>query len=784
MNRIKTTIFLLVFPLLAFSQFSQAEIELKIETFSEQELVMECSIMLTEGYYYQAGLITDKLLEINPTSSNYNYRRGYIHLSLNQNYNAAIPHLEKAILNTDKLYDMQSASELSAPIDAFYYLAKAYHLKHQISLAEQYYTAFIERSLPKSPLVVMAQNGLKQCLIAKDLMQFPKTVKINNVGSKINTEQPEYSPIISLDGTSLYFTSRRMWENNQSLPSFDYRYNLHPEDVYISYLSKDSVWGEPIKAPFNKPLNNEATLSISPDERRIYVYEDSVGNGDIFYSEYAKNKFKDIEYFDEPLINTKYWEPHCSVTPDGKVMFFVSDRNGGFGGTDIYRCVKLPDGKWSIPVNCGPQINTEWNEDSPFIAIDHKTLYFSSNGSKSMGGYDIFVSLQGEDGTWSQPINLGYPINAAGDDLFYTTTIDGSTGYFTSQRDDSYGNKDIYQVNSNLYSFKNLIVFKGRVHVKKGAALPEDLYLNIQCLNCGETSKKKVYPRLTDGLYIATLDACREYEVSFSFDKGKKEIYNEAINTNCTANRDEIYRDVWLDLGDTTMGKNFYLAGKISESGSRQKLEGVAVKIYNKATNELVSSTFTDKNGKYYSDTLETGANNDPINYKVVFEKEGYLNVNYEIPIVVGQSHIVYLDTLINSQLLAATPGNNIGVSLKPIYFNYNDYKIRKDAAIELDKVVAILKNNPAITIELGAHTDARGDDVNNQILSEKRAQASADYIISKGIDASRITAVGYGESKLLVSNEKVDRMKRYRDKEVAHQKNRRTEFIITNNPK
>ena len=132
----------------------------------------------------------------------------------------------------------QSAKELSAPIDAYYYLAKAYHLKHQIPLAEQYYNAFIERSLPKSPLVIMAQNGLKQCLIAKDLMLYPKTAQIKNVGGKINTDLPEYSPIISLDGTSLYFTSRRMWENNLSLPSFDYRLNLHPEDVYISYLIK------------------------------------------------------------------------------------------------------------------------------------------------------------------------------------------------------------------------------------------------------------------------------------------------------------------------------------------------------------------------------------------------------------------------------------------------------------------------------------------------------------------------------------------------------------------
>ena len=121
---------------------------------------------------------------------------------------------------------------------------------------------------------------------------------------------------------------------------------------------------------------------------------------------------------------------------------------------------------------------------------------------------------------------------------------------------------------------------------------------------------------------------------------------------------------------------------------------------------------------------------------------------------------------------------------MKPIYFNYNNYNIRKDAAIELDKIVAILKANPSITIELGAHTDARGDDENNQRLSEKRAQASVNYSISKGIDPSRLKAVGYGETKLIVSTEKIDKMKRYRDKEVAHQKNRRTEFIISNNLK
>jgi outer membrane protein OmpA-like peptidoglycan-associated protein len=232
------------------------------------------------------------------------------------------------------------------------------------------------------------------------------------------------------------------------------------------------------------------------------------------------------------------------------------------------------------------------------------------------------------------------------------------------------------------------------------------------------------------------------------------------------------------------MGKSFFLAGKILDGETEQNLAGVTVKIFNKQTNELVTSTFTDKNGKYFSDTLEAGAGIDPINYKVVFEKAGYLNINYDIPIKVGQNHIVYLDTLIKAQLFAATPGNNIGVSLKPIYFNYNNYNIRNDAAIELDKIVVILKSNPTISIELGAYTDERGDELSNQLLSENRAQASANYIISKGIDASRITAIGYGESKLVVSTEKINSMKRYRDKVAAHQKNRRTEFIITNNQK
>src|SRR5690606_26222092 len=153
----------------------------------------------------------------------------------------------------------------------------------------------------------------------------------------------------------------------------------------------------------------EATISVSSDERRIYIYQDAAGGGDIYYSDFTNNSFSQIEELPFKGINSNDWETHCTVTPDGQNMYFVSNRPGGYGGRDIYRIVKLPNGNWSEPQNLGPEINTPYDEDSPFIAVDNKTLYFSSNGSKSMGGFDVFVSFRDELNNWSTPVNMGYP---------------------------------------------------------------------------------------------------------------------------------------------------------------------------------------------------------------------------------------------------------------------------------------------------------------------------------------------------------------------------------------
>src|SRR3989344_5384307 len=543
MNRIFTTAALFLLPLLTFAQYTDEQLQDILKNSSEQELVTENSQMLQEGYLYQAGLVGDRLLELNPNSSNYNYRRGFVYLEMSRDFVKALPMLEKAVLSTDKNFDMYSAGEKSAPTDAIYHLARCYHLAENITKAEEYYNKFIAVSNPKSEFVFFAKLNLEQCAVARKQMEVPRKVKLQNIGSPVN----------SLDGSALYFTSRRGWLNGSSNKGIDTRINQLPEDIYVSYRDFDGTWTEPTRMEFCDSIQNEATMAVSPDERRIYLYQDTQGNGDVFYSDFSTNRFQEVTHFENRNVNSASWETHCTVTPDGQNMYFVSDRKGGFGGRDIYRIVKLPDGEWSNPVNMGPGINGPFDEESPFIAVDNKTLYYSSNGNKSMGGFDVFVTVRDENNVWSDPINLGYPLNSTGDDLFYTTTVDGMTGYLTSFRVDGFGEKDIYEVQNDYLGMKNIAVLKGKINTVGGKPLPEDVSITLRCTNCGDPFDRKVFPRMRDGVFLSSLEPCREYEMIFSYEGGKQEFHKETFDTDCEKQYQEVYREVWLDTDLTTI---------------------------------------------------------------------------------------------------------------------------------------------------------------------------------------------------------------------------------------
>ncbi len=533
--------------------FSQKKQDKPIQEFisqaNETQLVDKSTSLLSNGEFLDAELVADKLLTLQPESSNYNYRKGFVMIALRQDYQGALPYLKKAIKNVSKNYDLYSPKETNSSIDAFYYLAKCYHFLEEIEDAKLTYNQFIAKSDKKSQLLSFANLGLEQCAVAEKQIGNPnKGVTIKNAGSKVNSQYPEYSPVIALDGSGLYYTIRKPWEDNLSDMHQEQKTGLYLEDIYSCFLDDTHEWKEPVRLEFCKPDRNEATVAISVEERIIYSYTDQTGGGDIYFSDFKNNKFEDPEYLGIKSVNTEFWESHLTISPNGNLMYFVSDRPGGFGGRDIYECKKLSNGTWSEPVNMGPRINSPYDEDSPFISVDNKYFYFATNGNRSMGGFDIMYALKNEDGSWEDPLNVGYPLNTCGDDLYYTSTIDGYLGFFTSNRLGGLGEKDIYQVENNYLGIENISFLKVKVNTVDNLPIPEDYRVVLTCVDCPDKNESIVLTRMRDGLILSPLETCRTYQLSYQMGEDHQVIHEETITTQCDLPYQEIVRDQLIDV--------------------------------------------------------------------------------------------------------------------------------------------------------------------------------------------------------------------------------------------
>ena len=683
-----TSLFLFLIPILSFSQpLNEQQVRLMVRTASEPELILENASLIIENRLYLAEIIIDKLLKDHPENANFNYKKGLIVLKSTSDYRKARPFFLKAITKVDIDYDFFSITDTTCSNEIYFYLANCYHLEGNIKKAIEYYSIVLNFKDKESDLVKEANLKILQCNVALKLIENPKKTIIKNIGGPINSSKAEYSPIISLDGQALYFTSRRPWADLTTDNNEDPLLNVFPEDIYVSYkdLINQDTWTKPVKLPFCETLRNEATIAVSSDEKRIYVYQDNVGGGDIFYSDFETNSFqqvKPLEYID---VNTKYWETHCTITTDGLNMYFVSDRPGGFGGRDIYRVVKMPDGTWSEPKNLGSSINTPYDEDAPFIGSDNKTLHYSSNGPESMGGFDIFLTLRDEDNNWSLPLNLGYPINSTGDDIFFTTTIDGKRGYFSSFREGGLGEKDIYEIQNDELGLKNISVLRGVIKTAYKQQYPKGIFFTLKCIDCEDKTIKTITPREVNGSFFQTLESCKNYETVYFCNNGAKAFFKETFATSCENQYDEIYRDFILDTENSrfvsiedTIGLT-YEAFRLSES-------------------------------------------------KKVFVK---INEEESVRVKIGSDV---------SDL----------IKINPIYFDFGKSLIRPDAAVELNKIIDILNKNPKMSMELGSHTDCVGNDAFNLKLSSSRALDSVNYIKKKIKNPKRITGKGYGETKLL----------------------------------
>ncbi|HET6246037.1 MAG: OmpA family protein [Bacteroidetes bacterium] len=370
--------------------------------------------------------------KFNPNNAVLNYKIGKCLLHTIDKTDA-IPYLEKAYKLVPDIAE-----------DVRYLLGKAYHLNMEFDVATTHYKAYKDRlTKNQQEELLIVNRNLNECINGKDLVANPTRVFLDNLGKTVNSKYPDYGPLISADESVLIFTSRR--DNTTGLGIDPYIMEYF-EDIYISY-NNNGKWSTAVN--MGKPINTEehdATVGLSADGQKMLVYKDDKGDGNIYECELKGDNWSKPQKLSKN-INSAHHESSACFSPNGKALYFVSNNpDVSIGGRDIFVSYADEKGKWGKSVNLGPTINTKLNEESVFMHPDGKSLYFSSQGHKSMGGYDIFKSVIDEGGKWSTPVNVGYPINTPDDDVFFVLSASGKHGYYSSFRPDGEGEKDIYMI--------------------------------------------------------------------------------------------------------------------------------------------------------------------------------------------------------------------------------------------------------------------------------------------------------------------------------------------------
>ncbi|MGZ3904968.1 MAG: OmpA family protein [Bacteroidia bacterium] len=461
-----------------------------------------------------------------------------------------------------------------------------------------------------------------------------------------------------------------------------------------------------------------------------------------------------------PFNNNDYNCAHPSLSADGKTLYFASDMPGGKGGMDIYSCTKNSDGTWGKPENLGEKVNTAGTEVFPFIA-SNGLLYFSSNGHDGLGGLDIYETKI-KEGKAGRVYNMGEPVNSKDDDFGVFLADDNKTGYLSSNRKKGGMDDDIYnfQILRDVKRGKEvLIVTKDK---ESGEILANTTFkLNNETVT---TNEKGEYPTIV------------EEDLNYPIVVEKEDYYKLEDSVSTKSSPDDTFTKTLLLEKDPKLA----LVALVADAKTNAPLEGVKITIKELPAN-TVFDTYTTTSAGDYKKPLKGKKIGDKLGYSITLEKEKYLTKTVTFIYDIKKPGDININESMDLKLGKVEVGMDLAkmIDIKPIYFDLGKFAIRKDAAAELDKVVAVMKEYPNMFIELGSHTDCRGNAKANIALSDKRAKASAAYIVKKGIEKARIVGKGFGESKLL-NNCACEGKVQSTCSEDEHSKNRRTEFIIT----
>jgi len=656
---------------------------------------------------------------------------------------------EKLALCYRKINDSKSAELWLAKVVKAWKIQPEYKLYYAQSLAEnkkykeskKWYSEYYKDMAldPRGKTFANAYGNLNNFYADSDRYHI-KTVPFNS-------GQLDFSPVLYQNG--IVFVSNRTSSSSVVKNTFDWDYSKYLDLYFVANGSDKAV---KLKGEINSKYHEGPVAFTKYQDTVVFTRnnyynsrlgQDTAGTHKLkLYMAVNKNgKWTNIVPL--PFNSDNYSVGHPCFSPDFKKLYFVSDAPGGYGGTDLY-LTDFNHGEWGTPKNLGKTINTKGNEMFPYVD-SLNTLYYSSDGLPGLGGLDLFYSKL-VDTTFQKPVNMGAPMNSSKDDFGIVFSKYNTSGYFTSSRKPE-GDDDIY---SFFITKPVKRIFKVLVEDSASSALiASTIILSDSTIN----EKQNLS------------DNGGTYQVNV-FPNNPLSINAEAQDYN-PQNNVRFIPGVDPDPFIIKLAKNNNFLGFVYEkAGEHPPIDSAVVVITKDKGDKVCDNLLTESSGKYLACKLNPGPK-----YTATASKNGYFTnfVTFDTLPADGRLKNIYLDKIVIGK----------AIIIDKIYFDFDQSYIRPDAAIQLDKIVKLLQDNPEIIIELGSHTDCRGSAEYNMALSDRRAKSSAAYIISKGIDSRRISGKGYGESELLTPCPCEGNV--YSScTEEQHQLNRRTEFKVT----
>lgn len=638
--------------------------------------------------YIDSQNLFQQLVNAEPTNDIYNFEAGLSYYFSTYQQTKSIPFFEAALAN----------SKEDTIVELFYYLGKAYQLNSEYDKANKAFNSFAQFiDYQTKDGKILKNDILKETNYNKNGLEYStlknKNIFIDNLGKNVNSIDREYAPVLNINKDVILFTSRRKINGNKNDKS-----DLLPyEDIYVSKKTENGWELVTDKTELKKyiPENvntkkHDASITYSADGKIIYTYKKDA----IWNSTYENGVWSSLKRLDDKINISNYNVPSVTISSDGNTMFLVSTKFDGIGGKDIYKSVKKSDGSWEAPIILGSNINTPDDEDGPYLTNDGKTLYFSSKGHSSIGGYDFFKS-ELIDGEWSNSVSLGIPFNSPADDIFLVIDENGKNGFFSSSRVNGNGSYDIYSFSPDCKSLENTEI-RGLVYQKNDKTpLKSSIELTNLATNNIENSTNTIS---TNGKFLIVAKPQNNYKLTIDAEGFTPQNINISIPKQCEYY--QLFTEIQLEKL-TTNGKNIQVATIYNSFFNRNDLnESILSNLEIEGVKNQIP-TYKDESDNNYEADIEFIAKSRK------FDPESTANFT-----IIRDS--IEVDLLTANTINTVNKDNNeISVpEFGPVYFDFDKSSLTKDAKNELDKISKYLHSQDGknLVLKITGYTDGKRD--------------------------------------------------------------------------